>query len=209
MVDRVSTARSQIAAPPTTTSGSGLAARAGTGPASCPFSNGWKTTPISLARYTVMLARFRSAASRTGSGRRCRWRQKKAMTSVGYPALGDQNGVLTYGHFFPMTLSYDMGKHRLSTAMASRCGDAVPAEPHHHGGHACAPAGAGRRHGHRRAGEAGRARGGHPLPRGHCFLGRAAFARPANALGHRPPGGLAKVGVEAVVDLPGVGANLQ
>ena len=49
------------------------------------------------------------------------------MTEVGFPALRDQNGVFKDGHF-PMTLSNNMGKHRVSTAMAylAEADDAVP-----------------------------------------------------------------------------------
>ncbi|MEX2375095.1 MAG: GMC oxidoreductase [Dehalococcoidia bacterium] len=40
-----------------------------------------------------------------------------AFTELGYPALGDQNGVFTDGHF-PMSLSNNAGRHRVSAAMA-------------------------------------------------------------------------------------------
>ena len=42
---------------------------------------------------------------------------ERALTELGYPSIGDQNGVYSDGHF-PMTLSNKDGKHRVSTAMA-------------------------------------------------------------------------------------------
>jgi len=42
---------------------------------------------------------------------------EKAFTQAGYPAIEDQNGVYTDGHF-PMTLSNSGGAHRVSSAMA-------------------------------------------------------------------------------------------
>ncbi|SCZ01396.1 GMC family oxidoreductase [Microvirga guangxiensis] len=42
---------------------------------------------------------------------------ERALTELGFPSIGDQNGVFGDGHF-PMTLSNNGGKHRVSTAMA-------------------------------------------------------------------------------------------
>src|SRR5690606_29903392 len=42
---------------------------------------------------------------------------ERAMSEIGYRGLEDQNGVFTDGHF-PMSLSNNGGKHRVSTAMA-------------------------------------------------------------------------------------------
>lgn len=42
---------------------------------------------------------------------------ESALTELGFPAIEDQNGAFGDGHF-PMTLSNNAGKHRVSTAMA-------------------------------------------------------------------------------------------
>lgn len=42
---------------------------------------------------------------------------ERAFSELGYPALEDQNGKFTDGHF-PMSLSNNAGKHRVSAAMA-------------------------------------------------------------------------------------------
>lgn len=42
---------------------------------------------------------------------------ERALTELGFPAIGDQNAVFTDGHF-PIPLSNNNGEHRVSTAMA-------------------------------------------------------------------------------------------
>jgi len=134
---------------------------------------------------------------------------EKAMTEVGYASLGDQNGVFTDGHF-PMTLSNNMGKHRVSSAMAyldaatrARPNLTIMADTHVlqlvlDGSTVTGV----------RVERAGREE---VIASREVIVSSGALHSPALLMrsGIGPRVALRKVGVEAVVDLPGVGRNLQ
>ncbi len=134
---------------------------------------------------------------------------ERAMTEIGYPGLEDQNGVFTDGHF-PMSLSNNEGRHRVSTAMAyldaatrARPNLSILADTHVL----------------QLVIAEGRVTGVRVDRNGReeIIVGReivvsaGALHSPALLMrsGIGPAVALRKVGVEAVVDLPGVGMNLQ
>jgi 5-(hydroxymethyl)furfural/furfural oxidase len=134
---------------------------------------------------------------------------ERAMTEVGYPGLEDQNGVYTDGHF-PMSLTNNEGKHRVSTAMAyldkatrARPNLTILAETHvlqlvFNGTTV--------------TGVRVEREGREEIISGHeVIVSSGAIHSPALLMrsGIGPKIALRKVGVEAIVDLPGVGANLQ
>jgi 5-(hydroxymethyl)furfural/furfural oxidase len=134
---------------------------------------------------------------------------ERTLTGLGYPALGDQNGVFTDGHF-PVTLSNNRGQHRVSTAMAyldketrARPNLTVLADTQVT----------------TLIVEGRRVTGVRTLRNGkeEIFSGRevvissGAIHTPAILMrsGIGPAVELMKLGIDPVLDLPGVGANLQ
>ena len=145
---------------------------------------------------------------------RARWPQlslaaERAMTEIGYAELGDQNGVYTDGHF-AMSLSNLRGEHRVSTAMAyldtatrARPNLAIMADTHVLTLVIEGDAVTGVRV----------ERGGREetLEAPEVIVSAGALHSPALLMrsGIGPRVELRKVGIDAVVDLPGVGINLQ
>lgn len=134
---------------------------------------------------------------------------ERAMSEIGYPGLGDQNGVFTDGHF-PMTLSNNRGQHRVSTAMAyldsatrARPNLTIMAETHVLQLLLEGDTVTGVRVD--RGGKEER------IPAREVIVASGAIHSPAVLMrsGIGPQVALRKVGVEPLHDLPGVGTNLQ
>jgi len=134
---------------------------------------------------------------------------ERAMTEVGYPGLEDQNGAFTDGHF-PMSLTNNEGKHRVSTAMAyldtatrARSNLTILAETH-----VLQLVLDGTRVTGVRVEREGKEE---IIPARETIVSSGAIHSPALLMrsGIGPKVALRKVGVEVVVDLPGIGTNLQ
>jgi len=134
---------------------------------------------------------------------------ERAMTEIGYPGLEDQNGVYTDGHF-PMSLSNNAGKHRVSTAMAyldaeTRARPNLTILADAHVLQLVVADG-------RVTGVRVERHGREELIEGReTVVSAGALHTPALLMrsGIGPAVALRKVGVDALVDLPGVGMNLQ
>jgi 5-(hydroxymethyl)furfural/furfural oxidase len=134
---------------------------------------------------------------------------ERAMTEVGYSGLEDQNGVYTDGHF-PMSLSNNRGEHRVSTAMAyldeaTRGRPNLTILPETHVLHLLFD---GTRFTGVRVERAGKEE---IIPGREAIVSSGALHSPALLMrsGIGPAVALRKVGLETIVDLPGVGINLQ
>jgi 5-(hydroxymethyl)furfural/furfural oxidase len=134
---------------------------------------------------------------------------ERTLTKLGYPALGDQNGVFTDGHF-PVTLSNNRGQHRVSTAMAyldaetrARPNLTVLADTH-----ATTLVVEGSRVSGVRTLRDGAEQ---VFPAREVVISSGAIHTPAILMrsGIGPAVELKKLGIEPLVDLPGVGSNLQ
>ncbi|MCO5090991.1 GMC family oxidoreductase [Bosea sp. (in: a-proteobacteria)] len=133
---------------------------------------------------------------------------EEALNELGFPAIGDQNGVFIDGHF-PMTLSND-GTHRVSAAMAY-LGEEVRRRPNltiMADAQVLAIAFEGRK----AVGVRVRWHGGDETFTGASIVVCAgALHSPALLMrsGIGPAAALKRLGIGCIADLPGVGGNLQ
>jgi len=133
---------------------------------------------------------------------------EKGLDELGFPAIGDQNGVYTDGHF-PMTLSND-GKHRVSASMAY-LGAEVRNRPNLKimaDAHALKVIFEGKR----ATGVLVRREGANEIINGaRIIISAGALHSPALLLRSGVGGAhaLKRFGLDCVSDLPGVGGNLQ